>query len=344
MGEIKIINPGILTTIQDKGRWGYQAYGMPVAGYMDDFSARIANLLVGNSQDEALIEATLVGPEIEFQSSSLISICGADMGGEINGRSVPMWTSILVGKDDRLKFTGLKSGLRTYIAFRGAIQVPVIMGSKSTFTRGKIGGFQGRKLQAQDLIPIENLDSVKEGSYLPQEFIPSYQGEDNLIRLVMGPQDDYFSQEAKETFLKSKYEITSEADRMGYRLEGAKIQHDKGADIISDGISFGSVQVPGHGHPIIMMADRQTTGGYTKIATVISPDLPKLAQLGPGSSLRFKALTVDEAHEEYRTYESQILRIKDFIEENKFSLKRVRELDLNLLGQSYQIGVREIRE
>lgn len=341
MTGFKVINPGLFTTIQDRGRWGYQQFGMPVAGSMDTFSTRIANLLVGNDEYEAVVETTFLGPEIEFTCDEVISITGANMGPKVNGKPVPMWTSLYLSRGDKLSFSGLKTGLRTYIAFSRTLDVPVIMGSKSTFTRGSLGGFQGRKLEKGDLVNLANKELSTNGSYIASNFIPQYSG-DYTIRVVLGPQDDYFSDEAKEVFLSSQYNITSEADRMGYRLEGPKIQHLDGADIISDGIVFGSVQVPGHGSPIIMMADRQTTGGYTKIATVISPDLHKLAQMGPGSKMNFQSLSVEESHDIYREYEENFHAIRSFIEKNKFEFYDIRRLDLRINGKSFNVDIREI--
>lgn len=340
MAKIKIIKPGLFTTIQDKGRWGYERFGIPVAGTMDDFSTRVANILVGNDEYSAVLESTFLGPEIVFDCDEIISITGANMAPRINGESVPMWTSLLVKEGDILSFSGLVSGLRAYIAFSRGLNVPEVMGSKSTFTRGKLGGHEGRKLVNEDEIKLGIRELSNSGGYLPSEFIPIYNKEET-IRVIMGPQDDYFTEDAIETFLNSKYTITSEADRMGYRLEGSKIIHKDGADIISDGMVFGSIQVPGHGSPIIMMADRATTGGYTKIATVITPDLPKLAQMAPGSSVNFIRITLKEAHEIYREYENKIKRIKDIININRFEFRRIRKFNLKIDGISYKIDVRE---
>ncbi len=341
MAMIKIINPGLFTTIQDRGRWGYQRFGMSVAGAMDLFSLRVGNMLVGNPEYDAALEATLLGPEILFDCDELISVTGANMGPKINNIPVPMWTTLSVKSGDRLSFSKIQSGLRAYISFSKGLDVPEIMGSKSTFIRGALGGHEGRKLNSKDEIPLGNKSICDTGSYLPKEFTPKYT-KDNTIRVVLGPQDDYFTDEAKETFLNSKYIITTEADRMGYRLDGPKIQHIEGADIISDGIVFGSVQVPGHGSPIIMMADRQTTGGYTKIATVITPDLPILAQMNPGSTMNFKSISIEESHKLYRDYEKRFEQIKTFIEKNRFNINDTRNLHLNINGQKFKVGVREI--
>lgn len=341
MAKIKIIKPGMFTTIQDKGRWGYQRFGIPVAGTMDDFATRVANILVGNAEYSAVLESTFLGPEIIFDCDEIISITGADMNPKINGEPVLMWTSLLIKERDILSFSRAVSGVRSYIGFSRGLNVPEIMGSKSTFTRGVLGGYEGRKLAGGDEIKLGNRDLCSSGSYLPSEFIPTYKSEET-IRVIMGPQDDYFTDEAIETFLGSKYTITHESDRMGYRLEGPKIIHKNGADIISDGIVFGSIQVPGHGSPIIMMADRATTGGYTKIATVTTPDLVSLAQMGPGNAVRFRNISLEEAHGIYKEYENRFMKIKDIINDNRFEFGRIRKFNIKIEGTSYSVDIREV--
>lgn len=341
MDRIIIKKAGLFTTIQDLGRYGYQRFGMTPAGAMDHFSMRVANMLVGNNENEAVLECTFLGPEIEFQCDEIISITGANMSPKLNGEPVLMWSSLYVKEGDILSFSGVVSGLRTYMSFSKNLTVPTIMGSKSTFIRGNLGGIEGRKLANGDEIKLGDGHLSKYGSYLPKYLIPDYKKEDTL-RVVMGPQDDYFTDEAIEAFLNSNYKITSEADRMGYRLDGPKIDHKVGADILSDGIVFGSVQVPGHGAPIIMMADRGTTGGYTKIATVITPDLNILAQMGPGWSVDFKKITVEESHEIYKEYENGFNKIKEFINNNKFRFQRTKNLNLNISGEKFTVKINEI--
>lgn len=341
MSKIKIIKAGLFTTIQDKGRWGYQRFGMSVAGSMDHFATRVANMLVGNDEYAEVLECTFLGPEIEFMCDEIISLTGANMNPKINGEPVLMWTSLRIKEGDKLSFSGVVSGLRTYIAFSRGLNVPEVMGSRSTFVRGNLGGLDGRKLVNGDEIDLGQNKLASTGSYLPNRFIPRYERE-NTIRVVMGPQDDHFTDEALETFLNSTYNVTSEADRMGYRLDGPKIVHKTGADIISDGIVFGSIQVPGHGSPILMMADRATTGGYTKIATVITPDLAILAQMGPGWSMNFKKVSVYESHDLYREYENKFNLIKEFIQTNRFRFHRTRKLNLTITGEVYKVSVSEV--
>lgn len=298
MGSIKIIKPGLLTTVQDKGRYSYQKFGVPVSGVMDSFSHRVSNLLVGNDLFEAVLEVTLLGPEIEFLDDCVIAITGGNLSPMINKKSINMWKSIYAKKGDILSFGQIKNGCRSYISFAGGIDVPLVMGSKSTYIKGKIGGYEGRSLVSKDILkmgsPKDNFKSLK-GRTIHLNHKPIYTNEFE-VRVILGPQDDYFTDKGINTFLSSQYVITNECDRMGYRLDGEKIEHIKGADIISDGIAFGAIQIPDNGKPIIMMADRQTTGGYTKIAHIISSDLSKIAQAKPGDKINFKSISIEEAH------------------------------------------------
>ena len=341
MNRIRIIKPGLLTTVQDRGRWGYQQFGVTVAGAMDNYALRVANLLVGNNENEAVLKTTFMGPEIEFDCDEVVAITGADMKPKLNNEPIEMWTSIPVSKGDKLSLSSATSGLRGYIAFGRGINVPEIMGSKSTYLRGKLGGYEGRKLIDGDEIPLGEKNISSTGSYVPKKYIPIYEKEYTL-RVVFGPQDDYFTDEGIEAFLNSTYKITSEADRMGYRLDGPIITHKNGADIISDGIAYGTIQVPGGGLPIILMSDRGTTGGYTKIATVVTPDLSILGQMGPGSSVKFQKVSVHEAQEIYKEYEGKISELKKFMDNNRFEFEKNMMFSLNMFGNSYTITVREI--
>lgn len=340
MARFKIDKAGLLTSIQDKGRWGYQQFGMSVAGAMDLFSLAIANLLVGRDRGDAALECTFLGPDLSFDCQEVIAITGADMEPKLNGQPVAMWSSILVKPGDKLSLSSARSGLRSYIAFSRGIDLPLIMGSRSTFIRGKLGGLNGDKLALGDEIPLGE-KMAEYLSFLPRNEVPVYE-KHATIRVVLGPQDDYFTKEAIETFLSSSYSISSDADRMGYRLEGPKIDHKDGADIISDGIVFGSVQVPGHGSPIIMMADRQTTGGYTKIATVVSADLNLLAQMGPGWTMDFKVLTLEEARETYLDYEEKLNTLENQIKSRSYLPGHTRKFNLKVQGKSFTVEVDEI--
>lgn len=304
LAEIHIHKAGILTTVQDLGRFGFQQYGMPVSGAMDMYSLKLANSLVGNHLNEACLEITAIGPTIEFDSDTFIAICGADMQAQINGNDCEMYKTIEVKRGDVLSFKGLKNGFRTYIAFAGGIDVPVVMGSKSTYLRGKMGGFEGRALKNGDQLQLGKNSNKLEIKQISKEHIPEYK-KSFIARIIPGPESNYFTVQALADFLKSEFVLSNHCDRMGYRLTGKTIMHKTTSEIISSGIAFGTIQIPPNGEPIIMMADRQTTGGYPRIATIISIDLPYLAQLQAGDMIRFREIRLEDAHELMR--EEQIL-------------------------------------
>ena len=292
---ITIVKPGLFTTIQDGGRWGYQAYGMPVAGAMDRYAFRVANSLVGNEQDAAIVEMTLLGGVYHFDSDVWVSICGADMQAMLNGKSIENWSSFFVAAGSTLEFQYAVSGCRSYLAVSGGFDVPLVLGSSSTYTRAGIGGLEGRSLKVGDILfGKKPIHAMKKGKCLPTEFVPQYR-EEITLRVLLGPQDDLFTSEGINIFFTSTYTISADADRMGYRLEGTKIEHIGKPDIVSDALCEGAIQVPGHGMPIVMMADRQTTGGYPKIGTVIGADLTKLAQAKPGDRVRFIQCSDEDA-------------------------------------------------
>lgn len=346
MGQIKIINPGFLTTVQDLGRYGYQQYGVSVSGVMDQLSAKLANILVGNDEGEGLLEVTMMGPQIEFKSSILIAITGADMQPVINGSSIKMNKSIIVNLGDKLSFKGLKSGCRSYIAFAGGVDVPIVMGSKSTFLRGKLGGFEGRALKTGDTLNIGQPSTslyLLEGKETNQGFC-NMNNNTVELRVVLGPQDDAFTQKGLETFLSNEYHVTPNCDRMGYTLDGEKIEHKNKADIISDGISMGAIQVPSKGNPIIMMADRQTTGGYTKIGNVITSDLSKVAQAKPGDKIIFKKSSLQEAHTLIKEIENKFEQIKfELSKKVKVEVLRTKKFNVRVNGNIYDVKVDEIK-
>ncbi len=294
MGRFKIIEAGALTSIQDRGRWGHQHMGMPVSGAMDTGSLKRANWLVGNNNSEACIECTFAGPKIQFESNCQIAVTGATVQTFVNNHSEEQNKTLNVKAGDILHFGLAEKGLRFYISISGGIDVPKVMGSKSTYLRGKIGGFQGRKLEVGDVINFSETNTqIKQREINPndlQEYKPL-----QTIRILPGTEVSQFSAEGIKTFLTETYTISPLSDRMGYRLSGKPIKHLDNADILSSGIPIGSVQIPGDGQPIIMMADRQTIGGYTKIAHVISADMDLLAQMRPGEKIRFKEIKLEEA-------------------------------------------------
>jgi antagonist of KipI len=301
MSAIIIKSAGLLTTVQDCGRYGYQRFGMSVAGAMDVFSLQLANILVGNRYNDACFETTLIGPEIEFTSTR-----GADMSPCINGKAISLYKTIEVRPGDQLSFEALRSGCRSYIAFAGGIQVPKVMGSSSTYLRAKVGGFEGRPVKVGDVLNLGPIPAKIQIKEIKKALIPNY----NLtqtIRIIPGPEVNHFGIDGITNFLTSEFAVTDQSDRMGFRLSGPKIEHQtERADIISAGISFGTIQVPGNGQPIILMADRQTTGGYSRIANVISVDFTLLAQLKPGDIINFSEVKLDIAQKLYIARQKEI--------------------------------------
>lgn len=351
--SIEVIKPGMLTLVQDLGRYGYQQFGVPVAGAMDQHAAAVGNLLVGNDRSAAVLEMMMLGPELKLGFDGHIALTGADLGPKVNGAPVAMWQTLAVKAGDVLSFAGLKAGLRGYLAVSGGIDTPLVMNSRSTYTKAALGGYEGRALKAGDQVPVgagaEGLPVLA----IPTDKIPVY-GTAKDIRIVLGPQDDAFTEAGIQTFLDNVYTVTNECDRMGYRLDGPSIEHVKGGDIISDGIAFGAIQVPGHGKPIIMMADRQTTGGYTKIAGVISVDLPLLAQSKPGDQIRFKKVTLEEAHGLLKAREDFFSEIPEMaapapLDTSGTQSPKAQEIistrlfRLNVAGAVYDVKVEEVK-
>lgn len=304
---LEILDPGLLTVVQDRGRYGFQRYGVPVSGAMDEFALRMANLMAGNGQDAAALETTVRGPKIEFHAATWIAVTGADISPEVDGQPIPAWESVEIEAGSVLAFGDLRDGMRAYVAVNGGIDVPLVMGSRSTYLKGRFGGLEGRALQAGDRLSTlpADADAVLP-KRLPKDYTAPVYGGIHRLRVVPGPQDHAFDANALSKFLTSRYRIHSDSDRMGYMLDGPKIEHREGADIVSDGNPPGAIQIHGDGIPRILLADRGTTGGYTKIATVASVDLSSLAQALPGQSVSFRQVTVEEAQEALREQESVI--------------------------------------
>lgn len=322
----KILTPGLLTTVQDYGRIGYQKYGFSVSGVMDRASYAYANALVGNPVGAAVLECTMLGPSFKAQADMVIAVTGADMQPTKNGQPMPMNEAVKVKCGDEIALGMAQTGCRAYIAAAGGVDVPPVMGSRATHMKCRIGGYQGRKLAAGDVLPVGSartddsladtvygahggsagrqlsessrakaantegqknsklLSELREASLAAvragaQEIVP--------LRVILGPQKEYFTAQGEQTFFSEVYHLTENCDRMGYKLDGASVVSVAGVDIVSDGIAFGAVQIPPNGKPIIMLADRQTTGGYAKIGTIAGEDIPKLVQLKPGAAVRF---------------------------------------------------------
>lgn len=310
---LRVVAAGLQTTVQDLGRIGWARFGVAPGGALDDGALRWANLLVGNEPDTAALEFALLGPTLVYEGPVPIvcALTGADFGATVDGVSQPPWRSFLLHPGVTLACGACQHGARGYLTVAGGIAVPVALGSRSTDPRAGIGGVEGRALRAGDLVPLAPPATPPEAALtLPAGRIPGYDAK-GVVRVVLGPQDDRFTEDAIVTFLSSHYTVTREADRMGVRLDGPALAFKggnsgagsisdggaSGADIISEGVVTGAIQVPSHGRPIVLLAARQTTGGYAKIATVIGADLWRLGQARPGDTVRFRAIPVAEAQE-----------------------------------------------
>ncbi|MDF2671022.1 MAG: hypothetical protein K0R67_3328 [Paenibacillus sp.] len=311
---IHVHKPGLLTTLQDSGRFGYQKYGVIVSGAMDSFAHKTANLLVGNEETEATIEITVIGPALYFDAPALISICGSDLSPKIDGMAVPLWRPVYLKAGTLLQFGSSCEGCRCYLAVSGGLDVPKQMNSYSTYLRAGLGGFHGRALKETDQLQIKpvtalgekmavrissNMDEASFGSvgwHISYELMPAYDANPE-IRVIPGAQYALFESASLEDLFTTEFKVLPQSDRMGYRLKGRPLQMLERKEMLSEPVTFGTVQVPPDGNPIVLMADRQTTGGYPKVAQVISADLPLLAQAQIGSRVRFKLVDLQEAQE-----------------------------------------------
>lgn len=299
---VKIVLPGAVMTVQDGGRYGYQEAGVQVSGAMDQMAFRNANYLVGNEEPEAVLEVTLFGGTLEFTEDTITAITGADMEPVVDGDPVEMNCPLLIRKGQILTLGMTRQGCRTYLAFAGGIDVPLAMGSRSTNLKCAFGGYGGHALKAGDVLelgkPKLSFDRVKRRRTKGIETEKIIE-----VRAVPGPQQEYFTEAGEKAFYSGTYTITDQSDRMGYRLKGPSVESKNGTDIISDAIPLGAVQIPPSGQPIVLLADRQTTGGYAKIAVVCSFDIPKLVQGRPGDKVRFLKTDVKTAQKLYRKQE-----------------------------------------
>jgi biotin-dependent carboxylase-like uncharacterized protein len=300
MASMLVHDAGPQTTVQDLGRRGSLRVGIPPSGPMDREAFLLANRLVGNADDAAGLECTLIGPRIEFADERWVAVTGADMPLTLNGAAMPRWAAIEVEAGDVLRLGAARSGVRGYIAVSGGIDTPPALGSRATYLRGQLGGHQGRALRKGDVLPL-GPPSGGAPAEVVASFIPDYT-QPPVARVVLGPQDDRFTEGGLSALFDAAYEMTPQSDRMGARLRGARIEHTHGHDIISDGVALGGIQVVGDGQPIVLLADRQSTGGYTKIGTVCSFDMGRVCQVKPGQRLSFKRVTVGEAHELLRAH------------------------------------------
>jgi biotin-dependent carboxylase-like uncharacterized protein len=315
MSGLKVLAPGLHTTVQDLGRVGYQAIGVPVSGALDGVNLRLANALAGNPPGTPALEILISGPVFEIAADSVrVALAGAGASLAIGAEKtrVDVGQSVSLPRGELIEVVAGRQSACCYLAIEGGIAVPHVLGSASTYVRAAIGGLEGRALRKGDLLPL----AIARASDRPELRIPSpVPGTgDQPIRVVLGPQQEYFTEEAITALLGGEFRISQSADRMGMRLDGPLLQHRNGWDIVSDAIMTGAIQVPGSGQPIVLLADHQTTGGYPKIATVISADLPVVARRRPGDRLRFAAVTVEAAEALCRAAESWLIEMASRLE------------------------------
>jgi antagonist of KipI len=309
--SVSVIKPGMLTTVQDMGRWGFQARGVPVAGPMDPVSHRLANALVGNGRDAALLEVTLLGPELEFEDERLIAVTGADFDLSLDGRPAPLRAPFTVSAGSRLRFGARRLGARAYLAVSGGITVTPILGSRATHLVSIMGGVSGRALIAGDRLPL-GVSSRFSRAALPLPPAGESRSDPHAtLRVLPGPQLEYFQPDAMAVLQSAPYVVGKDSDRMGFRLEGPRLTHARPVEIISDATPLGVLQVPASGQPILLMADRQTTGGYPKIATVIAADMAIAGQLAPSDTITFAVCTAAEALKALITQERALMAVED---------------------------------
>ena len=353
MTELKVRRAGMLTSVQDLGRWGFQSSGVPVAGAMDLPALRIGNAMLGNPEGAAALEVTLLGPELEVCGGGAAVFAGADLGFSVNGRAVGSWRVVELKSGDVISFTGPKNGCRGNLCFAGGVGVPLVMNSRSTYMRAKIGGFEGRALKNGDVITTGEPSPLwkrLDGFTLPPELNPALPA-DAPLSLMTGLQEDLFTEKGRATLFSSEYTITSESDRMGCRLDGAKIEHVKGGDIVSDGVPLGAVQIPSHGMPIVMLADRQTTGGYTKIGVLTPLSIEALVQKMPGSAVRFRKASIEDGTAEQMKIAEAVRRVGE-LRSTYVSRPRAAQasggfasarLRLTVNGKQYEVTCEEIK-
>ncbi len=309
---ITVLQPGLLTTVQDEGRWGYQHLGVPVGGPMDLFAQRLANAVLGNPPSAATLEATLVGPELRVEDEAWIALTGADLQATVDGRDAPMGMPVKCRAGSVLRFGARRSGTRVYIAVDGGLDVPVVLGSRATHVLSGLGGVAGRAVRADDRLRLGNPSADLKvrryedgGKIVEADLHVRLPAGGGRLRILPGPQIDYFDSSAFDALQGGRYTVSPQSDRMGYRLSGARVPAPAG-EMISDAVFTGSLQVPPSGQPILLMADRQTTGGYPQLAMVITADLPLAAQLVPGDWVEFRACTRSDAVAALRAQEGAL--------------------------------------
>jgi antagonist of KipI len=307
MNALQILKAGIFTTVQDLGRSTHRRFGVPVSGAMDRLALRVANLVVGNSEDAAGLECTLVGPEFSVSAETWVAVCGAEIPGVPSGRPIHLRAG------ETLSLTQLELGCRAYVAFAGGIATQPILGSRSTYVRGGFGGYEGRALRAGDQIPLgESTVTYRDAEHwsVAPEVLPLHPLPD-VLRIVPGAQWEWFDAAVREALCSGKYRVLAQSDRMGVRLQGPALTLREPREMLSEPVVVGSLQVPPDGQPIVLAADCQTIGGYPKIAHVIAADLPVLAQLRPGQSTRFEICTSETAETLLLAQERGLARLRE---------------------------------
>lgn len=305
---VRVLKPGMLSSFQDEGRVGHQPLGVSVVGAMDQRAHRLANTLVGNTEDVASLEITLTGPTLQFTQACCIALCGADLSPRLNSKPIAMNRPLVLRAQDELHFGARQHGTRAYLAVHGGFDLPGVLGSQSTYLRSRFGGWHGRALKRDDEIRLRRplkevgqdggtLETLAKALWGISLYLPSIIADSTRarIRLIKSQQWEEFTPASREALLNASFRISPDSERMGYRLQGPDILMTQPRQMISEATTFGTIQVPAGGQPIVLMADRQTTGGYPKIAYVATVDLPLLAQMGPGDKVQFELLTLEAA-------------------------------------------------
>ncbi len=323
--NIRVLSSGLLTTVQDLGRMGMQRSGIPVCGAMDRSALLIGNLLVGNADDAACLEATLIGPALQFDEPALIAIAGADFGATVNDQPIPAWHAVYVPRGGTLRVGAHGAGCRPYVAVAGGIDVPSVFGSRSTYIRAAFGGLDGRALRTGDVLargtPSDRSRAIQHALASDPDCIgvarwtvgppvrPRYSA-DAIVRLLDGAQLAELTDESRQRLFDASFRVSASSDRMGYRLGGVELALRRPLEMLSEGVAFGTMQLPPGGVPIVLMADRQTTGGYPRIAEVAAIDLPLIAQLKPGDRVRFRPISLADAQRLYLAHEDDLAQAR----------------------------------
>lgn len=324
--SMEVIQPGVCTTVQDLGRYGFQQHGVIVGGAMDPLAMRVANMLVGNRQGDAVLELTLKGPSLLLQKDLLLAVCGGDFAPTVDGKRIAPNRPVYVKRGSTLQFSHAKQGCRAYLAVAGGFDVPMLMDSRSTNFRSGFGGFEGRMLKAKDVLPTrppgeysrhlacKYADAAGENAFsqadwhVPRSLFPYIQ--EPVVRVIRGEQYSGFSTESRERFWEEPFRVTPQSDRMGYRLDGPPLTLSSPLEMTSEAVTAGTIQVPPSGQPIVLLADRQTIGGYPKIGYVATVDLPIFAQLKPGDVVRFREVSVGEAQHALYARERELKQLQ----------------------------------